>query len=64
MAEQDNLNFDRVLKLAAIFDRHMDEDQRVVSWKKMKVEIEALSEIEQEMLLGLVKTMKEADASE
>ena len=63
MAEKDDENFEYLLKLAAMFERHTDQDNRAVSWEEMKAEIEALSDSEREMLLGLVKTMKKANES-
>ena len=61
MGEVDNERFDHVLKLADGFEKHMDEDNRVVSWEEMKAEIEVLSMTEKEILLDLVTTKRKTN---
>ncbi len=64
MARPDGGNFEHIWELAARFDRHMDQDNRVVSWEEMRAELEVLSEFDLVLVLGLVKTMKKADGLE
>ena len=64
MSEPDDETFEQVLKLAARFERHMDKDNRGVSWEEMIAEIEALPIDEQNLILGLVRAKMKANGSE
>ena len=50
----DDTQFDRVMILAYAFEDNNNQDHPKISWEEIKPEIEKLSLMEMEILLGLV----------